>query len=595
MKKRSKPTGVGGVRGAVQVPAPTPNTDGVPADIGRKVNRRKNSYVDQAATLLSRERLVAVREDAANVRDDASDRREDAVLVREGATQTREGESNAREEAATAREAEIRSAEVAYLANSADHIVMLRQANAHLVIATIDANRLTEQVESAKARLDHLAHHDGLTDLPNRLLLQDRLGQAIEVARRQGIQLAVLFMDLDRFKHINDSLGHAVGDHLLKSVAQRLTACVRQSDTVSRQGGDEFVMLLSGIEHAEDAAQTAQKILTALALPHHIDGHDLHVSVSVGISIYPDDGDDTETLLKCADTAMYHAKENGRNNYKFFEAEMNARAVERQAIESSLRRALERQEFVLHYQPKIELRSGAIVGVEALIRWQHPQRGLLQPLEFVSIAEDCGLIRPIGRWVLREACLQAQAWSQAGFAPITVAVNTSAIEFRAEDFLGNLRATLEETQLKPHLLEIELTESVLIRDVESAESVLHGIAKLGVKLAIDDFGTGYSSLSYLKRFPIDTLKIDKSFVHQMTSNADDASIVNAVISMGKSLRQRIIAEGVETPEQHASLLALECDEGQGYYFGRPVVADTLATMLQTGTSSTLAAEVAHRE
>lgn len=538
--------------------------------------------LNHEATLISREKVVSMREDAAEVRESVSDFREDAVLRREGATHVREGESNVREVAATLREAEIRVTEDAALASSAEQIDMLQQANAHLVIATLDANKLTEQVKTAQVKLDHQAHHDGLTDLPNRMLLKDRLGQAIEAARRQGGQLAVLFMDLDRFKHINDSLGHGVGDHLLRSVAQRLVACIRQSDTVCRQGGDEFVLLLSEIEHAEDAAQLAQKILTKLALPHHIDGHDLHVSVSIGIGIYPTDGKDVDTLLKSADTAMYHAKENGRNNYKFFEPDMNARAVERQAIEASLRLALERQEFLLHYQPKIALHDGAIVGVEALIRWQHPQRGLLQPDQFIAIAEDSGLIRPIGRWVLREACMQAQAWLQAGLPPITMAVNTSALEFRAEDFLANLRTVLQETRLAPHCLEIELTESVLIRDAEAADTVLHGIAQLGVKLAIDDFGTGYSSLSYLKRFPIDTLKIDKSFVRQMTSNADDASIVNAVISMGKSLRQRIIAEGVETPEQHASLLALRCDEGQGYFFGRPVVAGAIAALLKTG-------------
>ncbi|MES2950803.1 MAG: EAL domain-containing protein [Pseudomonadota bacterium] len=556
----------------------------------KTIGHRRKMTADHEATLASREKLVTLREGAANAREGVSDQREDAVLARESATQTREVESHTREQAATARETDIRTAEHAYHATAADHIDMLQQANAYLVIATIDATKLAEQVEAAKVKLDHLAHHDGLTDLPNRMLLQDRLGQAIETARRQGGKLAVLFMDLDRFKHINDSLGHGVGDQLLQSVAQRLVACMRQSDTVSRQGGDEFVVLLPAVEHVEDAAQSAQKILAALALPHAIDGHDLHVSVSIGISVFPDDGDVVDTLLKCADTAMYHAKENGRNNFKFFEQEMNTRAVERQSIESSLRQALERQEFVLHYQPKIALHSGAIVGVEALIRWQHPERGLLHPMDFVSIAEDCGLIRPIGRWVLREACQQAQAWQQAGLAPITVAVNASAIEFRADNFLGNLRATLDETCLEPQYLEIEVTESVLIRDAESAESVLHGIAELGVKLAIDDFGTGYSSLSYLKRFPIDTLKIDKSFVHQMTSNADDASIVNAVISMGKSLRQRIVAEGVETPEQHASLLALHCDEGQGYYFGYPVGAAAITTLLQTGVSHLLTLE-----
>jgi predicted signal transduction protein with EAL and GGDEF domain len=364
---------------------------------------------------------------------------------------------------------------------------------------------------------------------------------------------------------------------------------VRQSDTVCRQGGDEFVVLLSAVEHAEDAGQSAQKILSTMGFPHQIEGHDLHISASIGISVYPQDGDEVDTLLKCADTAMYHAKEKGRNNFKFFEKQMNTRAVQRQGIESGLRRALEREEFVLHYQPKIELHTGAIVGVEALIRWQHPQRGLLHPVEFVSIAEDCGLIRPIGRWVLREACQQTQAWHRSGLPLVTVAVNASAIEFRADNYLCNLRETLDETQLDPKYLEIEVTESVLIRDAESAESVLYGISKLGVKLAIDDFGTGYSSLSYLNRFPIDTLKIDQSFVHQLTQNTEDASIVNAVISMGKSLKQRIVAEGVETSEQHASLLALDCDEGQGYYFCRPVGAEALTAMLETGASNLLAA------
>jgi diguanylate cyclase (GGDEF)-like protein len=393
-----------------------------------------------------------------------------------------------------------------------------------------------------------------------------------------------MFMDLDRFKHINDSLGHAVGDQLLQSVAQCLVGCVRHSDTISRQGGDEFVLLLSSIEHAEDAALSAQKILAALALPHRIDRHELHIGVSIGISIYPDDGQDAATLIKSADTAMYYAKENGRNIYKFFEPDMNARAVQRQSIEASLRRALERQEFVLHYQPKLNLQSGTIVGAEALIRWQHPERGLLAPAQFVSIAEECGLILPLGRWVLREACLQAKAWQLAGLAPITIAVNTSALEFRAKDFLENVRATLADTCLEPRYLELELTESVLMRDAQSTDSMLHALADLGVKLAVDDFGTGYSSLSYLRRFPIDTLKIDQSFVHQMTSNPDDATIVGAVISMGKSHKKRVIAEGVETPEQYAFLLAQHCDEGQGFYFGGPMVAEAFATLLQTGVS-----------
>jgi diguanylate cyclase (GGDEF)-like protein len=552
--------------------------DRLPVARGTDRRRNESAVIDDKATVLCRENFAAAREDAAHLREDAADLREGIATSREDAVRLREG-------AATSREQEICSTEATQTTYD-DHVTMLRQANEHLVVATIEAHKLAEQVQAAKIDLDHLAHHDVLTELPNRILFQDRLNQAIESARRQGRQLAVMFMDLDQFKHINDSLGHAIGDQLLQSVAQRLVGCVRHSDTISRQGGDEFVLLLSTIEHAEDTALSAQKMLAALALPHHIDGHDLHISVSIGISIYPDDGQNAEILIKSADTAMYYAKDNGRNNYKFFEQDMNARAVLRQSTEASLRLALERREFVLYYQPKINLHSGTIVGVEALIRWQHPERGLLSSAQFVPIAEDCGLILPIGRWVLREACLQARAWRQAGLPSITVAVNTSALEFRAKDFLENIRTTLEDTHLEPRYLELELTESALMRDAESTDSVLHAIADLGVKLAIDDFGTGYSSLSYLRQFPIDTLKIDQSFVNRMTSNPDDAAIVNAVISMGKSLKQRVIAEGVETPEQYALLLAQQCDEAQGYYFGRPVVAKALASLLQTGISLT---------
>ena len=358
-----------------------------------------------------------------------------------------------------------------------------------------------------------------------------------------------------------------------------LSASVRSSDTVCRQGGDEFVILLE-IEHVEDAMFSAQKILAALMVPYHIDLLEIHVTASIGISLYPDDGQDADTLIKNADTAMYQAKARGRNNYHFFEQAMNIRAVERHVIESGLRYALERQEFVLHYQPKINLLSGAIIGVEALIRWQHPERGLLLPVHFVPIAEDSSLILPIGRWVLREACLQARAWLEEGLPPITVAVNTSALEFRAKDFIENIRATLEETGLEPGYLELELTESVLMHDAESTSSVLHTLAELGVKLAVDDFGTGYSSLSYLRQFPIHTLKIDQSFVNDMTRNSGDATLVGAVISMGKSLNHHVIAEGVETAEQYAFLLDQKCDEGQGYYFSRPVAAEAFATLLR---------------
>ncbi|MHB1332729.1 MAG: putative bifunctional diguanylate cyclase/phosphodiesterase [Sulfuriferula sp.] len=546
---------------------------------GADRRRKDSATMADEATALRREKSTALRENAAGKREGAAVLREEAAHLREGAAQTREDEAHEREGAATTRERGILATEAL---QAADHILMLQQVNAYLVTSNIEAQKLTEQVEIAKVELAHLAHHDVLTDLPNRILLQDRLNQAIELARRQCTQLAVMFMDLDQFKHINDSLGHGIGDQLLQSVAQRLQACVRQSDTVSRQGGDEFVLLLPLIEHAEDAALSAQKLLAALVSPHHIDPHDLHISVSIGISIYPGDGQDAETLIKNADTAMYHAKENGRNNYKFFEQSMNARAVQRQSVEASLRRALERQEFVLHYQPKIDLHSGTMVGVEALIRWQHPELGLLLPGQFVPIAEDCGLILPIGRWVLRETCLQARAWQDAGLPPITVAVNTSAHEFRAKDFLEYLHVTLEEAHLEPRYLELELTESVLMRDAASTDFVLHALADLGVKLAIDDFGTGYSSLSYLKRFRIDTLKIDQSFVNQITRSPDDATIVSAVIGMGKNLRQSVIAEGVETAEQYAFLLAQQCDQGQGYFFGHPMTADALADLLRAG-------------
>jgi len=553
-----------------------PPKDSVPSVLEKDITRRESAVTDDEAAVLSREKSASAREDAADLR-------EDAAHLREGAAQIREGEAQEREGAATVRELKIRAVETTQAA-SGDQMLLLQQANEHLVMATLEAFEQAEAIERAKGELDHLAHYDVLTDLPNRILLNDRLSQAIELARRQNSQLAVMFMDLDQFKHINDSLGHAIGDQLLQSVAQRLVCCVRHSDTISRQGGDEFVLLLPYIEHAEDAALSAQKMLETLALPHRIDGHSLYVGASIGISIYPDDGEDAETLIKCADTAMYHAKESGRNNYRFFEQSMNVRAVQRQTVEASLRRALERQEFVLYYQPKINLHSGAIVGVEALIRWQHPKHGLLSPAHFIAIAEDCGLILPIDRWVLREACLQARAWQQAGLPPIVMAVNTSALEFRAKGFLDNIRATLESTGLEPCYLELELTESVLMRDAKSVTTVLDALADLGVKLTIDDFGTGYSSLGYLRQYPVAMLKIDQSFVNHLTTNPDDAAIVSAVIGMAKSLRLRVIAEGVETSEHHAFLLAQHCDEGQGYYFGRPMAADALAARLQMGVS-----------
>jgi diguanylate cyclase (GGDEF)-like protein/PAS domain S-box-containing protein len=444
-------------------------------------------------------------------------------------------------------------------------------------------------VSTARAlslRMSYLAQHDSLTDLPNRILFSDRLTDAIAMAHRYRRKLAVLYVDVDRFKHINDSLGHDIGDRLLQSMAARLHACVRSSDTVSRQGGDEFVVLLSEVTHVQDAAISAEKILLSLRTPHRIDQHDLHLTVSIGIANYPDDGVEAEVLMKNADFAMYHAKENGRNNYQFFQPEMNVRAVERQSVENGLRHAMERQEFVLHYQPKIDLQTGAIIGVEALIRWRHPQRGLVPPAQFISVAEECGLIVPIGRWVLREACRQARTWQDAGLMPMCLAINISAVELRDKDFVAGVRSVLTETGLEPHYVELELTETFLLQDSKSTAAVLQALKDLGVGLALDDFGTGYSSLSYLKRFPIDTLKIDQSFVRDITTDADDASIVSAVISMGKSLHMRVVAEGVETQEQLAFLQQQSCPEGQGYYFSHPVVAEEFTQLLGRSVADT---------
>lgn len=435
---------------------------------------------------------------------------------------------------------------------------------------------------AAAMHLAHLAQHDGLTDLANRTLLSDRLTQTIALARRHQNRFAVLFLDLDRFKHINDSLGHAIGDLLLRSVAARLLASVRASDCVSRLGGDEFVIVLSDVDHEGDATLGAQKIIAALAAPHRVADHDLHVTVSIGVSLYPEDGRDPETLITAADTAMYHAKESGRNNYQFFGPEMNARAAARRSIEAGLRLAVRNHEFVLHYQPKVDLRTETIVGAEALIRWPHPTRGLISPAQFIPIAEDCGLIGQIGQWVLREACSQARAWGDAGLPRVPVAVNISAIEFRDPYFLENLRTILSETRLEPRYLELELTESVLMDNAESSASVLRGVKNMGVQLAIDDFGTGYSSLSYLQQFPIDALKVDRSFVHGIRCDAGGAPIVSAVISMGRSLHRRVIAEGVETQEQLAFLQRERCGEGQGFYFSKPLAAEQFADLLASG-------------
>jgi len=433
-------------------------------------------------------------------------------------------------------------------------------------------------------KMSYLAQHDSLTDLPNRVLLTDRLGEAINLSSRHHRTLAVLYLDLDRFKHINDSLGHVVGDRLLQSVAQRLISCVRSSDTVSRQGGDEFVLLLWEVRHAEDAALTATKILDVLRKPHYIDEHELHITASIGIVAYPVDGLDAETLLKKADVAMYHAKQAGRDSYKFFKPEMNEQAIERQSVEEGLRHAIERRQLVLHYQPKLSLATGKIVGAEALIRWQHPERGLISPRQFISIAEGCSLIVPIGRWVLREACVQARAWQIAGMPSLRISTNVSPVELREPGFVAGVRAILTETGLEPCHLELELTETALIDDTRSIADVLKELKKIGVLLALDDFGTGYSSLTHLKRFPIDALKIDQSFTRDLAMNGDGANIVTAMIGMGKNLHMQVVAEGVETRQQLEILQERGCAEAQGYYFSEPVPGEDFGRLLECGVA-----------
>jgi diguanylate cyclase (GGDEF)-like protein/PAS domain S-box-containing protein len=436
------------------------------------------------------------------------------------------------------------------------------------------------------AEMSHLAQHDILTNLPNRTLLQDRLTQAIATASRNDSRIAVLFLDLDGFKHINDSLSHAMGDKLLQLVAKRLLAAVRTSDTVCRLGGDEFVILLSEVAHPGDAGVKAGKILTALRAPFEMEQITLRVTGSIGVTTYPEDGQSAELLIRNADLAMYQAKEKGRSNYQFFEKGMNVRAVERQSIEGDLRFALERDQLVMHYQPKIDLKTGGITGVEALVRWQHPERGLVGPLQFISIAEDCGLMLPIGEWVLRESCRQAKAWQDAGLPPIEIAVNVSSVEFRNDKFLDGISTILRETGLEPGYLELELTESVLMQHAEFSVPVLQRLKAMGVRLAIDDFGTGYSSLSYLRQFPIDTLKVDQSFIHGINAETDEATIISAVINMGCRLKHRVIAEGIETAEQLAFLRSHGCDEGQGYYFSRPMPANETAKLLEVGMVAT---------
>jgi diguanylate cyclase (GGDEF)-like protein/PAS domain S-box-containing protein len=447
------------------------------------------------------------------------------------------------------------------------------------VIAILGTYEDITERKASEERTRFLVYHDGLTELPNHLLAFDRLQQAMAYADREGTKVALLFLDLDNFKTINDSLGHSIGDKLLREIAARLGKCVRDTDTVSRQGGDEFLIVLPALSDTDATALVLDKLLQSIHAPMEIDGHELSTSVSIGIAMFPDDGRDFESLMKKADTAMYRAKEAGRNTYCFFDKQMNDDVLESLQMRSGLVRALERGEFVLNYQPQIDLASGALVGVEALVRWRHPALGMVPPGRFIPVAEETGLIVPIGEWVMMEACRQAAAWHLAGYPKISMAVNLSAIQFKRGDVEKLVIRALKESGLDPARLELELTESILIRDTENILATVRRMKLLGVMLSIDDFGTGYSSLSYLKRFSVDKLKIDQSFIRDLATDPDDAAIVRAVVQMARSLGLRTIAEGVEHEKILNYLRIYHCDEAQGYHIARPMPAEAMTALL----------------
>jgi diguanylate cyclase (GGDEF)-like protein/PAS domain S-box-containing protein len=435
--------------------------------------------------------------------------------------------------------------------------------------------------KEVEARVQYLATHDEMTGLPNRVMFGELLHHTIESARRHVRQCAVLFIDLDRFKIVNDSLGHAAGDQLLKEVSSRLLARVRTSDVVARLGGDEFVVLIEEVADMEDASDVARKILGAVLDPIEILGQECRVTASIGIATYPSDAQDAAALMRHADIAMYHAKEEGKNNFQFYSKEANPMSVERLALEAHLRRALEQNEFSLQYQAKVDLKTGAITGVEALLRWWNHELGTIPPAHFIPLAEETGLIVPIGKWVLQTACEQNVAWQRRGLRPVVMAVNLSPRQFRDNRLLDDIAEVLAQTHLAPELLELEITESMLISNLEQAVEKAHAIKNLGVRLAIDDFGTGYSSLSQLKRFPIDTLKVDRSFVRDLPANTDDMAITEAIIAMGRTLGVTVVAEGVETAAQQAFLTGHACDEMQGFYFSEPCHPDAFAGLLDS--------------
>jgi diguanylate cyclase (GGDEF)-like protein/PAS domain S-box-containing protein len=467
------------------------------------------------------------------------------------------------------------------------HAEAVRDAKGRAILVRGTAQDITER-KQIESKIRALAYFDSLTGLPNRLQFKEQVVRALRQAGRGHGKVAVMFLDLDRFKEINDSLGHPVGDELLKAVAARLGKCVRGGDEVGRNaglghamarlGGDEFTVLLSGLAHAEDAAKVAQRIVAEMARPFAVEGHELFVTASLGIAVHPQDGGDVDALLKNADIAMYSAKDTGRNNYKFYSSELNARALERLGLERDLHRALERGEFRLHYQPVVDVPNGTVSGVEALLRWQHPERGLVPPATFIPIAEQSGLIVPIGAWVLDEACRQGREWSERGL-PLQVAVNVSGVQFRDAAVVGAVSAALQKSGLDPKLLVVETTESIMMKDLQATEAILQELKRLGVSVAIDDFGTGYSSLAYLKRFALDTLKIDASFVRDLDAGNGDQAIVSAIIAMAGNLGLRTLAEGVETARQAELLMKLGCARMQGFYYSRPVPPDEIPDLV----------------
>ena len=438
----------------------------------------------------------------------------------------------------------------------------------------------TQGLEAANKQLRHLASHDALTGLPNRVLLDDRMAQAVAHAKRDGHSFAVAMFDLDRFKMVNDSMGHRAGDKLIKEVAHRLAGIARSTDTVGRLGGDEFLFIMERLEKREDAELIARRAVEVLAAPIRLDGVDVHTSASIGIAAFPADGKTVETLIANADAAMYCAKQRGRNAIQCYAAGMNSATQERVRLESDLHQALALKQFELHYQPKVDTRTGMIHGAEALVRWRHPERGLVPPGEFIPVAESCGLIDAIGEWVVRESCRQARAWQLEGLPALRVAVNLSAFQFRHGNLLQMIREALEAAHLEPRYLEVEITESALMSDPEDSVTILEQLSRMGVVVSVDDFGTGYSSMSYLRRFPIDKLKIDRGFIAELISRADDASIVKAIVSLAHSLQLKVVAEGVETSEQLDLLKSLGCDQYQGYCFSPAVPAKNFAALLR---------------